>query len=135
MGYIGGDFTEVTYNHPTLGSGSFSPKAGEDSTKDNGGFRGNDDANSVTGNGRRIKQLNRVGWFVELVIAVDDQEEETMDVLSAMAGDPEDADWTFTHVSGVVYVGKGSPVGDIQDNKNAATSTLKVAGGGILEKV
>jgi hypothetical protein len=40
MAAVGGDILEVTYAHETLGSGTFFPKSGEDSTFDLGGFRG-----------------------------------------------------------------------------------------------
>jgi hypothetical protein len=41
---VHGDILEVTYNHPTLGSGVFYPKANEGNKFDPGGFRNNDDA-------------------------------------------------------------------------------------------
>jgi hypothetical protein len=37
--------------------------------------------------------------------------------------------------NGAIYKGKGAPVGDIATDSNAGTLTLKVAGGGILEKI
>jgi hypothetical protein len=38
-------------------------------------------------------------------------------------------------INGAVYKGKGRPVGDIQTDSNAGTMTLKIAGGGTLEKI
>ena len=128
----GGDIIEVTYNHPTLGSNIFSPKAAEDSTYDLGGFKGNDDANQISGSGKNIKQLNLVKWFFEVLFTWEDGDLERMQELG---GDTVDAEWTFTHKNGTVYRGLGSPVGDIQGNGNAATFTAKISGGGILEQI
>lgn len=132
---IGGDILEVTYNHPTLGTGTFFPKANEDSTLDLGGFRGDDDANMVDGGGANIKKLNRARWSFEVVIAVDQNISGDMEKVSALAAHPQDATWTITHMNGAVYQGLGSPVGDVQWNGNAATNNLKVAGGGVLKKI
>ena len=128
----GGDIIEVTYNHPTLGTNIFSPKAAEDSTYDLGGFKGNDDANISSGSGKNIRQLNLNRWFFEVVYTWEDGDLERM---SDLAGDTVEAEWTFTHKNGTVYRGLGSPVGDIQGNGNAATFTAKISGGGILEQI
>lgn len=132
---VGGDITEVTFNHPTIGSGRFFAKANEDSTYDLGGFRGNDDQNMVDGGGRNIKQLNRNRWSFEVVCAMDMITAGDLEKLSALAGDPVDADWTMTHINGTVYKGTGAPVGDQQGNGNSAQFTLKVAGGGKMKKI
>lgn len=135
MAYVSGDLTEITYNHPTLGNGVFNPKANEDNTFDPGGVRGNDDANQITGNGENIRQLNRVRWSVETTIAVDLNTRKEQDTLRQLAASPVEAEYTFTHISGAVYKGKGAPVGDIQPNTNAATISIKFAGGGVLEQI
>lgn len=135
MAFVGGDIIEVTYNHPTLGSGRFLPKSGEDSTYDLGGFRGGDDANMVTASGSNIKQLNNVKWSFEVKVAWDANTNEELEKLTALAGDPVDADWTMTSINGTVYGGKGAPVGDMQANGNDATFTLKVSGGGKMKKI
>jgi hypothetical protein len=136
MSSIGGDIFEITYNHPTLGSGRFLPKANEDSTFDKGGFRSTDDANMIDGNGNVMKQINRVRWSVEATIAWNQSENpDALDNLRALAASPVDADWTFSHISGIAYGGKGSPVGDIQGNGNAGTISIKIAGGGVLEAI
>lgn len=133
---VGGDITEVTYNHPTLGTGVFYPKSNESSNYDLGGIRKNDDANQVDGAGRSIHQMNRVRWSYELTVANDmNATNPEVEQANALAADPEEADWTFTHINGTVYGGKGSVVGDIQPDGNVATFTLKVAGGGKLAKV
>ena len=43
MAATGGDILEITFNHPTLGSGTIYPKSGEDSTLITGGFRSEDE--------------------------------------------------------------------------------------------
>jgi hypothetical protein len=135
MASVGGDIIEVTWNHPTLGSGVLYPKAAEDSTIDLGGLRGADDANMVAGNGENIKQLTRTRWSVEVTVANDMNTREDAEKMGALAGSPVDAEWTFSSINGTVWGGTGSPVGDIQPNANAATFTLKVAGGGVLKKI
>lgn len=134
MAAVGGDILEVTYAHDTLGSGTFFPKSGEDSTFDLGGFRGADDANMVDGGGRNIKQLNRVRWSFEVLVAWDAITDEDLEKLTALAESPIDADWTVSLINGAVYAGKGSPVGDIQGSGNSPSFTLKVAGGGKMVK-
>lgn len=131
----GGDILEITYNHPTLGTGSWKPKAAEDSTFDLGGFRGNDDDNQVDGGGAKIRQLNRRGWSFEGVVAWDGNLTNELDQATRLAGDPVEADWTITHVNGTVWGGKGAPVGDIQGNGNTATMEIKLAGGDRLKKI
>ena len=128
MAFVGGDVIEVSYSHPTLGTGKFYPKAGEDNTYDLGGFRGNDDANMIAGNGESIRQLNRVRGFFECVYANDMNTKQDYEQACALAADPVEATWTFTGQNGVVYTMIGSPVGDIQPNINQATFTMKVMG-------
>jgi len=133
MAYIGGDIIEITYNHPTLGSGTFYPVSGESATVDNGGFRSDDEANSIAGNGAMIDIMKRVRWSVEVACAWSLGEQEDTLKLAELASSPELSDWTFTHVSGTIMGAKGKPVGDIQGDTGAGTFNLKVSGGGILE--
>jgi hypothetical protein len=135
MATVAGDIIEVTYNHPTLGSGVFYPKSAEDSTYDLGGYRGADDANMVDGSGATIRQLNRVRWSFEVVCASEMNVRQDLENLTKLAGSDVEADWTITHINGTVYGGKGAPVGDIQANGNAGTFTLKVSGGGVMKKI
>jgi hypothetical protein len=135
MATVAGDIIEVTYNHPTLGSGVFYPKSAEDSTYDLGGFRGADDANMVDGSGATIRQLNRVRWSFEVVCASEMNVRQDLENVTALAASDVEADWTITHINGTVYGGKGAPVGDIQANGNAGTFTLKVSGGGVMKKI
>lgn len=131
----GGDILEANFKHPTLGNGTLEIKSGEDSNFDLGGFRANDDANMITGSGTLINQVNRVRWFVELVVAWDMVSNDTLKILSELSGANEPADWTFTHINGKVYGGNGVVVGDVQGNGNTAQTNLKVSGGGILEPI
>jgi hypothetical protein len=130
----GGDLIEITYNHPTIGSGVIFPKAAEDNTFDLGGFRSADDANMVDGGGNMIDQMNRGRWSVESLCVNDMNSQNEIEKCNEMAASPVLADWTFTHINGTVYVGKGKPVGDLANNINQSTFTLKVAGGGKLKK-
>lgn len=131
---VAGDITEITYNHPTLGSGTFFPKAGEGNTYDPGGIRTGDDGQMIAGNGDPIWQKNRTRGFFEVVIQNDQNERNDAQVIADLMADPDPADWTFSIINGTVYGGSGKPVGDVQPDINAGTVTLKVAGGG-FEKI
>lgn len=131
---VGGDILEITYNHPTLGNGVIFCKAAEDSTFDLGGVKSNDDAGGIDGGGRMITQLNRVRWSVSVTVAWDMQLNLDLEKLTALAGSPLDATYTISHINGAIYSGTGRPVGDVAGNGNAATFSLKLAGGGELKK-
>ena len=135
MANVGGDIIEVAYNHPTIGSGLLRPKAGEDSTFDPGGFRAEDSDDGIDGGGEMILKLNRKRWGFECTIAWDNNVAQDLEKLNNLAGDPVQAVWTVSHVSGAVYKGTGTVVGDIKGNGNAATIALKVAGGAKLTKI
>lgn len=133
--YIGGDIIEAFCSHPTLGDFRFAAKSNESFTLDSGGIRTNDDANSVTGAGEMIQQKNRVLWSLEGPIAVDMLSGNEVENLPKLSESSELGTWTLTHISGVIWKGKGIPVGDLQIDTNTAQMTLKVAGGGKLEKI
>lgn len=135
MPAIGGDIIELTYNHPTKGSGTVYPKAGEDSTLILGGFRVEDEDTGVDGSGRNIKKMTRKRWSVDVVVAWDNNIAKELEAIVAMAEAAEDADWTVTCGSGAVYGGNGCPVGDLEGSTNAATFKLKIAGGAKLTKI
>lgn len=135
MASVGGDIQEITYNHPSLGNGILYAKANEDATYDLGGLRGNDDDSMVDGSGGKIRQLNRVGWSFETTISWDMNSRKDLELLTALAADPVEADWTISHINGTIYGGKGSPVGDMKGNANSATFSLKLAGGGKLKAI
>lgn len=132
---IGGDIIEVTYNHPTIGSGTINVKAAEDSTYETGGLRSNDDDNSITGNGSMIDQMNRVRPFFEVTATWDMLEAQDLEKCVQMAASPVKADWTIENANGTVYGMRGKPVGALQGNGNASTFTLKVAGDGSMKKI
>ncbi len=132
---IGGDIVEITYNHPTLGSGTFSPKSGEDSTYDLGGFRTSDDSAMLSSDGQNIKQINRRRWMFQVLCTWDMNDQTDLENAVSLAGDPIDADWTFTNINGTTYAGKGSVVGEPQGNGNNSTFPLNVSGGGDLVKI
>lgn len=132
--YTFGDVDEIVCQH-TLGEFRFNPKSNESFTIDKGGIRANDDANQVTSNGQMMSQMNRVLWFFEGPVAVDTINDIELENVSKLSGHPDLGTWTFSMVNGAVYKGKGRPVGDIQTDSNAGTMTLKIAGGGILEKI
>ena len=132
---VGGDILELSYNHPTLGSGTIFAKSAEDSNFDLGGFRNDDDANGIDGGGTVIKKLNRVRWSFDVSVSWDMNNRNELEAVVAMAGDPQEAEWTISHINGTVYKGTGSPVGDLVGNGNSATFPLKLGGGGKLVKI
>lgn len=135
MAASGGDILEITFNHPTLGSGTLYPKSGEDGTIKLGGFQTNDDANQIDGSGSAIKQMNQTRWSLGTTCSWDQNDIDEVQLMNDLSGDPEEADWTITFINGVVRGGKGSPVGEIEGNSNAATFELNIAGGGRLKKI
>lgn len=123
---VHGDIQEITFNHPTLGSGTFFPKAAEGNTFDPGGLRNSDDANSITGGGSLMIQKNRVRGFFEVVIENDMNIRNDANVIKELSASPLPAEWTLSHINGTVWSGNGVVVGDITPDMNAGTLTLKV---------
>lgn len=132
--YLGGDILEVVCQH-ALGEFRYAAKSNEDFNIDEGGIRVNDDANQITGNGQAIYQKNRVRWMLEGPIAIDFSSGKEQDSLNKLAEHPDEGTWTITHISGTIWKGKGSPVGDLQPSTNTAQMTLKVSGSGKLERL
>jgi hypothetical protein len=126
--FSGGDILEISYKHPTLGSGVLFPKSAEDFTLDPGGFRSNDDANMITASGEMIDQINRVRWSMEGPVGWDMAVKDELAQMSRLSASPILADWTFTHINGTIWGGKGKPVGDLNGNTNTAQMSLKIAG-------
>ncbi len=133
--FVAGDMEEIVCSHSELGDFRFQAKANEDYTIDSGGIRNNDDANSVTGSGQAIVVKNRRGWEVEGPIACDLASAYEEEALNALAAHPVDGVWTFSHISGMIRKGTGRPVGDIQAAGNTGQMSIKIAGGGKLEKI
>lgn len=132
MNFLGGDILEIVCQH-TLGEFRFQAKSNEAFTLDPGGIRTNDDANQVTGGGQMIAQKNRVRWSMEGPIAVDFASDNELKNLRELAGHPDLGTWTISHISGTIYKGQGTVVGDLNADTNAAQMTLKVAGSGVME--
>lgn len=135
MGTVSGIIKEITVNHATLGSHVFFPKASEDSTIDPGGYRSADDAGMIDGGLNMIDQMNPVRWSVECPVAWDQVNRKDLDFAVKLASSPVEGEYTFTHISGTIYGGKGKPVGDLQGNGNTGVFTLKVSGGGVLKTI
>lgn len=122
----GGDVLEAAYNHPTLGSGILYPKANEANTFDVGGIRTEDDTDSSDSSGEPIWKMSRKLGFFEIVIANDTVDRMEYDAIDKMSGDVAAAEWTVTLINGSVFGGTGKPVGDLSNDTQAATFTLKV---------
>lgn len=135
MATNGGDFIEIRVSHPTLGDHVFFPKSNEGNTMDLGGYRTADDANAISGDGQPIWQVNLQRGFFEVVVANDSNVRNDAQFVADLAENPQSADWTFSHVNGVVYGMNGKPVGDVQPDTNASTFTLKVSGGRVVKIV
>jgi hypothetical protein len=135
MAAVGGPFIEITYNHPVLGTGALYPKGDEDSEFDLGGVRTEDDDNGVDASGEMIKTMTPKRWSVEATVSNDMNTRQEMEKLVALAGEPADADWTFTHINGTIYGGKGAVVGDLKGAARAATISFKVQGGGKMKQL
>ena len=132
---VGGDITEITFNHPTIGSGTIYPKSTEDSTFNLGGFRSEDDMAKIGGDGSMIDTINRVRWSFEIPATWDQNSANELDKLIELAASPVQADWTISSINGTVWGGKGKPVGELPGNGNTAIITLKLSGGGRLKKI
>lgn len=131
---VGGDILEITFNHPDVGSGTIFPKAAEDNTFNLGGFRIDDDANGITGNGEMIAKMSRERWSFGATVAWDMNIREDLQKIAELAASPKPATYTIQHVNGTIYKGDGWPVGSYEGNGNSATFPLKLAGGGLMKK-
>lgn len=135
MAVVGGDITEMTFNHPTVGTGVIFAKSDEDSELDLGGYRSADEEKGVDTGGNMIDTLTLSRWSATMVVAGDLTVREDLEKLVSLTESPVPATWTITHISGAIYQGIGKPVGDIKEALKAATIQLKVAGGGKARKV
>lgn len=132
--FVGGDVEQITCNHPDLGDFRFEAKSNESFEIDRGGTRTADDANAVTSSGNSIWQMNKVRWSVEGPIVID-FDAETDDQIKKLSAHTTPGTWTIQMITGVVWKGNGKPVGDIKPDTNTAQMTLKLSGGGELEKI
>lgn len=133
--YSGGDLIEITCNHPTLGNFNFATKSNESYNLDKGGNRSNDDSNMIAGDGTFIDQINKVRWKFEGPIVVDFSTGIQEDALTDLSESAELGTWTFTHISGTIWRGKGKPVGDLSSDTNTAQIAVVIAGSGKIEKL
>lgn len=135
--FVFGDLLEIVINHPDLPGGSVRlyPKANESFNFDMGGIRVNDDSNQVTSNGQIMRQLNRARWEVDGPIAADTISNSEMSALNILSASPILGTIQFAMISGAIYKGVGSPVGEIKFDSNAGTIPIKFSGNGELEKI
>jgi hypothetical protein len=132
---VGGDLLDVNWTHPTLGQGTFYFKAAEDSDLCIGGFESQDEDNNIDGSGTRIDILNRTVPYIKGT-AVNDMDNGTLEQIQLLAANPAPATYTFTWINGHVYkITGGKPVGKIENNVNAATFDLKIAGSNTAQKL
>jgi len=131
---VGGDILEITFTHETIGSGVIFPMSNSDGSMDLGGYRSNDDADMITGNGDMVDQMNNKRWSMECPVVWDANTREDLEKLNQLAASTIPADWTISLINGVIYSGKGKPVGDYVGNTNNAQFPLKISGGGKLKK-
>jgi len=129
---LAGDLLELAVEHPELGSRVFEPKSGEDMNIMLGGFKSNDDDGNITAFGTRIDQKNRFPWSAEPTIGANDGD---IDFLQLLTESTLEGNWTFTFINGDVRVGKGKPVGDLVENRQAGTIPFKIAGSNRLELI
>ncbi len=135
MSAVGGDIISASFKHPTIGSGTIFPKAGESSTLDLGGIRSDDSEDGVDGSGEMIDKMTRKRWGGEMVAAWDNNVRQELEKVTLLAASPVPATWIISHISGAVYKGTGKPVGDLKGAADNATFPLKLGGGGQLKKI
>jgi hypothetical protein len=129
MAVNAGDIIEISYNHPTVGSGVLSPVAAQDNEYDIGGVRTVDDENSVTAKGEAIYVMNMKRWAATALVTSDMNIRQEYEKMVAISQSLDEATWTFLHINGTTYRGKGKPAGDLKLNVNAGTFSLKISGG------
>ena len=131
MAYNGGDIIEISYNHP-LGSGVLQPVTAQDNEYDLGDVRTNDDENMVTSQGEAIYVMNNKRWSATTLVTSDMNIRQEYEKMIAISKSLDEATWSFLHINGTVYRGKGKPVGDLKLNVNQSTFSLKISGGNIF---
>lgn len=120
-----GDLRQLSCEHPILGSKVFEPKSGEDHNMMIGGYKSNDDDGNITSAGQRIDQLNRYPWSLEPTVGAVDGD---IEYLQEATNSTVEGQWTAVFANGETRTGKGKPVGDLIENRNAGTIGLKIAG-------
>lgn len=136
MSVVAGDVLEVTYSNANVGDGTFYVKAGEDVEIDEGGFRNDDDQSAISGDGQMIRKMNQQRWMVSGVSIVWDMlNSNEKNILVQLAEDLTDTDFSFRHISGTIWSGLGTIVGDIKGSTQDALVPTSFSGGNKLEKV
>lgn len=126
MAYVGGDILEVRLKHPE-GDAVLRPKSNEDNMMDLGGYRNNDEANSITTTGEIILSKNYVRGFIELTVANDQNTRKEMVTINKIAASVLEAEVNVTMINKSIWSGTGQVVGDLQENTNKATFKIKIA--------
>lgn len=127
-----GDLLELAVDHPSLDDRIFEGKSGEDVNIMPGGFKSNDDDGNHGANLTRINQKNGYPWSMEITIL---GKAGDLDYLQSWAESGEEASVTASFMDGTIRVGTGTPVGDLQENKQAGTIGFKMAGSGRFEEI
>ena len=100
---IGGDITEISVNHPELGSGFFYPKSGESFELDPGGLVNDDEENGIAGNGVGIVKKTRKRWSVEGTLSWDMRNSADLAYYRALEESRFEADFTFESSNGTIW--------------------------------
>ena len=130
----GGDILEITYNHPTVGSGRFFAKAKEDGTFKTGQPSSTDDDAGLDGGGNMIDTIQNSRWKFSVMVSWDMNDTNELEKVGLLAASPVQSDFTISSINGIVWGATGKPVGDYEGSSNA-TFTLVLAGGGQLKKI
>lgn len=131
---VAGDVKEITFNHPTLGSGTLKPISGEDFTLSLGGFKTLDE-DVITSDGEKIDKITNSAWMAEGSVRWASQTGLDLEKIKNLSGSTDNSDWTFELMDGSIYGGFGKPVGDIQGSTKDGTISIKLTGGGGLRQI
>lgn len=130
---IGGDIIEITANNTELGSSyTFATPTEEEATINMGGLVS---TVTTTADGRSIRSMKQTPWSVATGITWDMLGIDDLDALSKLAASKVDTDFTFTHISGAVFAGKGTPVDSLEGSAKDAKIPVTFSGGGKLKQI
>lgn len=127
MGAIGGDIKEITFTHPTIGSGSFFPQSNQNNTIKLGGVQSVDDENLIDGSGEIVETKIRTRGFVEVVVSNDMNTREDLVKAQALQASNVQADYQIAMQNDTVWSCKGAIVGSLEGDTNTTMFTLKIA--------
>ena len=126
-----GDLRQLSCDHPEE-SRVFEPKSGEDHNMMIGGFKSNDDDGNITSALQRIDQKNAYPWSMEPTIGANNGD---IDYLQRRANSTIEGTWTAVFANGETRTGRGIPVGDLAENRQAGTIGFKISGSGKFETI